>query len=268
MVQHPPVSIPLPTIIPATPPLSPALRGRLANAAQLTPFLLENLASISLPLDALLALDPAWIASHKNKLAVELPRIQFREDGGLDERLERVKALGVTHLVAGNLWAIRRGRERGFTVHGDAFLNIANAVALDAYEQIGLADATLSFELTLDRARQARGSLPTGLLAYGFLPLMATRNPPAGTGKSPDNALVDRLGNRFALLPSGDVTELLNMVPLYLADRLRELGGFDFLTLYFTGESPAECDRILAAYLTGKPTDAPKTRGLYYRQPV
>jgi putative protease len=264
--ERDPVSIPLPAIAPGTPPAIPALRARLAGSAQLTPYLLEKLSMISLPPEAILSLDPAFIAPHRDKLAVELPRIHFREDTGLDERLERVKALGVTHLVAGNLWAIRRGWERGFVVHGDAFLNIANAVALEEYERMGLADATLSFELTLERARQARGSLPTGLLAYGFLPLMATRNPPAGTGRTPDSVLVDRLGNRFALMPSGDVTALLNMVPLYLADRLRELRGFDFLTLYFTKETPVECDRILAAYLTGKPTEEPKTRGLYYRK--
>ena len=70
------------------------------------------------------------------------------------------------------------GRKLGFTVHGEYGLNIASSGCLAEYERLGVQDCLLSFELSLARARAIGGTLPRGLLIYGRLPLMVTRNCP------------------------------------------------------------------------------------------
>jgi putative protease len=79
-------------------------------------------------------------------------------------------------------------------------------------------------------------------------------------------ALTDRKGNNFFVNCGDGVPALYNGVPLYLGDRLDEISGVDFLTLYFTMEEPWECDEILSLYRTGKGVTWNITRGLYYRK--
>ena len=50
-----------------------------------------------------------------------------------------------------------------------------------------------------------------------------------------------------------------------MKNRLDELGGFDFVELRFTTETPADCARILRAYRYGGRCDGPFTRGLLYK---
>ena len=85
---------------------------------------------------------------------------------------------GIGHLSTGNLGGVYLGRKMGFVLHGEFGLNIANAGCLAEYERLGLSDCLLSFELSLARARAIGGTLPRGLLIYGKLPLMVTRNCP------------------------------------------------------------------------------------------
>ena len=64
------------------------------------------------------------------------------------------------------------------------------------------------------------------------------------------------------------MSELYNSVPLWLADRLGELEGLSFLTLWFTRESAAQCEAVVRSYAEGRPmpgAPSEKTRGLYYR---
>lgn len=50
-----------------------------------------------------------------------------------------------------------------------------------------------------------------------------------------------------------------------MADRLGEIKGVDFLTLYFTVEKKEIADAVLDAYRKGKAVKGDYTRGLYYR---
>ena len=76
-------------------------------------------------------------------------------------------------------------------------------------------------------------------------------------------SLTDRKGVTFPLACGSGGTELLNAVPLYLADRLSALPPLDFLYLHFTDETPAAVSRILRDYRTGGGCPAPSyTRGL------
>ena len=205
------------------------------------------------------------------KIAVSLPRVVFGDDLlQLVPKLEECLRLGVRHLSTGNLGGVRLGRELGFIVHGEFGLNIANAGCLQAYEQLGLRDCLLSFELSMARAKGIGGNLPRGLLVYGKLPLMITRNCPIRLGGCKDckgvGTLTDRKKEAFEVrCTERAYSEIFNAKPVYLADRMEELDSFDYGLLYFTGEGPKQVDRILKQYTRLHQPMREITRGLYYR---
>ncbi len=222
------------------------------------------------------------VASGKAKpeqLIVEIPRLLFEGTDAVLEVLRQAKELGVTRAWCGNLGAIDMARNAGLSPVGGYSLNITNSAAVQEYAALGLADTELSFELPVTRARSLGGFLPQGILAYGYLPLMALRNCPIkaaiGCGKCRGyESLTDRKGVRFTVdcgRHDGhprQVSELYNSVPLWLADRLGELEGLSFLTLWFTRESAAQCEAVAQSYAEGRTmpgAPSEKTRGLYYR---
>lgn len=251
----------------------PKLRARL-SAGQLTPELTQRCDELVLPLLEIQAAMERGALTGPEKVIAEIPRFLFTGEDKAADQLRKVRALGVQRALAGNLGAVRLAREAGLAVSGGWSLNLTNALALREAKRIGLSDAELSFELNIRKARELGGILPVGLLAYGFLPLMAFRNCPvkgkSGCGSCGGRGgfLTDRKGVRFSVrCAGGQYSELFNSVALYLADRLDEFQGFDFLTLYFTGETQRECEAAVRAYSGGA---APaflgeRTRGLYYR---
>lgn len=207
-------------------------------------------------------------------LALELPRGLFGLEREAARRLEAARRAGVTHCWAGNLGAVRLGRELGFTVHGGFSLNITNTAALTFYERFGLLDTELSFELTLSQSAKLGGLLPRGLLVYGRQPLMLTRACPAAngprgclnchqTGESP--VLTDRRGVHFPVQCTGACSEVLNSVPLELCDRPDELRWADFGVVRLTCEPETEWGEILRCCFAGEPPAGEWTRGLAYR---
>ena len=209
-------------------------------------------------------------------VAVELPRGLFGIEDSVRRRLELAASAGVTDVWAGNLDGARLASDTGMTVHGGFSLNITNTEALEWYRESGLADAELSFELTLAQASRIGGDFPRGLLLYGRLPLMLCRNCPAKNSGKPctecrEPELTDRRGIRFPVRCYGSCSEVLNSLPLYLGDRLRDVHSVDFGLLRFTTESTGEAQRILLAYRAALNDEAPAepsgsyTRGLYYR---
>lgn len=220
-------------------------------------------------------------------VALELPRGLFSLEPALKKALAAAKGAGVLDVWAGNLGAAALAKEAGMTVHGGFSLNITNSAASAWYHEFGLADSELSFELTLPQAAAVGGDMPRGLVVYGRLPLMLTRNCPAANSprgclhcKTPP-VLTDRKGISFPVQCYGSCSEVLNSVPLYLADRMREVRGQDFGVLRFTTESREESAKILSAYFSALedalspspekpdasifPQKGEFTRGLYYR---
>lgn len=246
----------------------PEFRVRIASAEQFTKTLADAAELMLVPAGELFRLDKKLVRQYAGKIAVELPRITFgqSEAARLESILESAKTDGISRAIAGNLGGIEAPLKLGFKVGGDYSLNITNTLALDGCADIGLCDATLSFELTSKQISKLGGKLSRGILAYGYLPLMATRNCPVGDCASCDGpVLTDRLKNRFPVRCTNRIPEILNCVPLFLADRLDEFSGVDFLTLYFTVEAPEYCEEILRLYQTSGAADFPKTRGLYFR---
>lgn len=209
--------------------------------------------------------------------AVEIPRGMFGMEDSVRGRLELAKSAGITDVWAGNLDSAQLALDVGLQVHGGFSLNITNTEALEWYREFGLQDAELSFELKLSQAEHIGGKMPRGLLLYGRLPLMLCRNCPAANSErgclhcksAPE--MTDRRGIKFPIQCYGACSEVLNSVPLYLADRLREVKNQNFGLLRFSTESPQEAETVLNAYFAavqGKTVRAEEgsyTRGLYYR---
>ena len=129
----------------------------------------------------------------------------------------------------------------------------------------------MSPELTLNRIAKVGGRAKRGIIAYGRLPLMLTRNCPIRNGKTcaectSDSSLTDRMGMKFPVVCKMGASEILNSQPIYMGDRLDEIKNVDFITFYFTTEKREMCEAVLDAYRKGKGVKGNFTRGLYYRE--
>lgn len=247
------------------------LRAAVWEIAQITERMGEVCELISVPLDELLKNKNNLPKEIVPKISVSLPRVVFGDDEKyLAERLTECKHLGIGHLSTGNLGGVYLGRKMGFVLHGEFGLNIANAGCLAEYERLGLSDCLLSFELSLARARAVGGTLPRGLLIYGKLPLMVTRNCPIRLSGCKDckgfGTLTDRKKEVFEVRCTGRrYSEIFNSKPVYLADKMDEVSGIDYGLLSFTSEGAKQVDRILLRYTQTHEPMENITRGLYYR---
>lgn len=191
---------------------------------------------------------------------IELPRALFGREDEVRRRLAE-RPEGVCALLCHNWAAVALARETGLPVHLGFGMNVFNRAAAEAVSAYG-EEITLSLELTTAAARAiGRG----GILVYGRLPLMLTRNCPRG-GKRDcaacDRRLVDRKGETFPLICRDGASEVLNALPLWVED---DTAGFAFTEVRFTDESRAACRAVLEALETGRKPDGRFTRGLSRR---
>jgi len=254
--------VPAKTALPYT-PVSPRYKGgtpyftaRFTTAEQIPethPF-----QRVFLPIDAA---DEDFL---RHGAGVELPRGLFGAEDKLKTRLAHLKAIGVTMALASNLGAYRTAQALGFEMYGDFGLNVFNSESARQF-----ASPLLSFELTLEQANRISAD-DTGIIAYGKLPLMLTRNCPVknriGCGNCrKQGTLTDRKGYKFPVKCSSyPCVEILNPLPLWLGDRLDEIHT-DFVQFYFTDETREEVAAVIQGYREGRKPDYPYTRGLYYR---
>lgn len=252
----------LPLVLPRHAPHDPgthAYRVRAERLAQIPSD--ESVAARILPVSEILA-HPECLAD--STLIAELPALIFPgEEDALLETLRELRERGLSAALAENLGAIEIARAAGLAVHGGHGLNLTNTRALEEAARLGLADATVSFELRMEKIGRLGASLPRGALVYGRLPLMRLRRCPAQSGCATCDGrpkLIDRMGATFPLLCSEKrYTTLLNSVPL----AVRPLPGTDFSTLYFTLESPSQCRAVFEAYKNRALPEGMHTTGLY-----
>jgi len=204
-----------------------------------------------------------------SRLVAEMPR-WIENEAALTELMNKAKSAGVSTLLCGNLSAVALAKELGFKVMGDTGLNIYNPYSLICAEDWGCDSAILSAETTAAEARNMYARIPIGIFAYGRLPLMLLRNCPLRNGRKCADCdgrgyLTDRMGIKFPVRCRMGYSQLLNSAPVYLADRLDEISGVDFLYLYFTDESSEDIERIIGEYTAGGKPPAEFTRGLTFR---
>ncbi len=250
------------------PPARPEIRLRFEQAGQIFEEAWAH--RLILPLDEILA-HPEFLKAGKLPLIGEIPSLVFPSDE--EETIRKLKDLqqmGLRHVLCDNPGAVYLSVRMGFDVHGGSSLNVLNSYGLMACKNMGLSDATLSVESSFAQVRKLKGDLARGVIGYGYLPLMKLRACPARTRTGCGDCkglrtLRDRKGITFTLLcRDRKYSELLNSVPLYVADK--SIPRLDFHTLYFTTEGRESCRDILAMYLDKKTPAFSRTGGLYYRK--
>ncbi len=201
---------------------------------------------------------------------VEIPRGLFGNEAAVRAALHRAAQAGAQFAVCNNVGAVPLAREAGLAPVAGAFCHITNTESLHAAAEDGAQAAVLSFELTFPQMQFALGHGCHGLFAYGRQPLMLLRTCPSAVTQGCRSCgghsyVQDRRGAQFPLHCQNGCSELLNSVPLYLADCLNELPPLSFLYLHFTDESPQRVTEVLQHYRHGGTPPAAFTRGLYKR---
>lgn len=224
---------------------------------------------IILPIDEILN-NKENIHILREKIIAELPELIYpKSEEVVTKKLTELKNMGITRGSAGNVGAIRLLQKSGFDIYGAHGLNITNTQALETYKSIGLKDVTLSFELSEKSIKNLTGTAKRGMYIYGYLPLMLMRACPqkdySGCGNcTGETYLTDRKGINFPILcRSKNYSVLLNSIPMYIGDKI--LPSLDFVTLYFTIETPEQCCEIYEAFIKKESIKGKKTNGPYYR---
>lgn len=237
--------------------------------AETVPDDLDRKYYVSLPLDSDIS-DFVSIASRFDHAGVKFPRVIPLDDHELREKLLAVKKSGVTFGLCATLDSLYLCKSAGIDAVALPTCNIFNSYALEQYSEFGFSSAFVSFELKADQINAMRGSMPRGIVSYGYLPLMLfsvcpVKNELTCADCKGESSLTDRTGASFRVLCSGNYSELLNSRPLWMADRLKELKNIDMQLLYFTTETKYEANDIIHAYENEESPRFEHTRGLYYR---
>ena len=205
------------------------------------------------------------------KIGAEIPPAMFSADEKIAEKLKEMKALGINHVYCSNIGAVYIAKQENMKIHGGFRLNFTNTLDLLWAEKYGFEDTELSLEITLEQARLLGGAIPVGIVSYGYLPLMISRNCP---NKSRNisckqcggmSKMQDRLGKKFILMCDKTATEVLNCVPLKMLDKLDEFKNLSFHTLAFTVENHVESVEKYEDLNSNLLFSKDFTRGLYFR---
>lgn len=240
---------------------------RLQNAQQYSSALCNEtvVLPLSTPADTLKRI----IKSHKGICGIEIPRGVFGDTQWVYTQLQHAKESGIRFIVCGTINGIEMARSCGLPLIGGFGFNITNTDAVNFYADNGLAGLILSPELSFPQMQFAKNAvLPCGLLIYGRLPLMLTRNCPRTAAGGSCNSckgayLVDRRQASFPVICENGCTDVLNSVPTYWGDRLKDIPDYLFQLFYFTTETAQDITNILSLYENGGLPPFAITRGMY-----
>lgn len=209
------------------------------------------------------------IPENIRKISVIVPPRFTMNEKNIEKRLENLCKYGFSKLACNNISYIHTGRKYGFELYGDFGLNISNSYSLKKFSELGLRDSIVSQELKINQINEMADYIPKGITAYGRLPLMLVKNCPVKneTGcKNCTGYLIDRTGRKSPVMCSEEYSEVFNSSPVYMADRMNEISGIDFIVLSFTDENAEETAKIIENYICGnKSCPENITRGLLYR---
>ena len=198
-------------------------------------------------------------------IGAEVPRATYGNEDEVFERLKTLREIGVKDLLAHNIAAVYMGKLLGFTVHAGLGMNIANSYTLKWAKEYGIETALLSVELDIRRIEKMYKSIPVGIIRYGTLPLMITRNAPAGKSCKTDSYLQDRKDEKFPVIARRGYSEIYNCVPVFMPEKEYPMGGEVFSDFLFTVENSVEnMEKILRKMRENRDFER-KTHGLYLR---
>lgn len=204
-------------------------------------------------------------------IGVEIPRGMFGREKQIENALKNVKAVGISDVLCHNIGALYLAKSLEMTLHGGFGLNLVNTYDLLWAQEYGLKSVELSFELTFERINRLGGTIDRGIISYGYLPLMLCRNCPNKSSgidcKTCKNhsMMQDRKGKRFYLKCDGNCTEVLNCVPLFIAEEEISKLSTSFNILRFTVENYVENVENIKDFNGFSMLKDKFTRGLYKR---
>lgn len=244
----------------------PKVYVRFENDRQI-PDSLSGVDAIIFPLEG----DPEKALSMGIPVIADIPR-GITSEAAMLSRLTLFKENGCKKALCGNLAAVKIAQSCDFEIIADSGLNLANSESLNQASLLGVSEAVISCEQPLSDIAKLNTPIPIGIIAYGNIPLMLFRNCPLKNGKTCDKCdkkgvITDRMNTEFPVRCRGGYSELLNSVPIWLADKQSDIVT-DFIVLYFTGETPQRVTEVIFAYKNGSPPTVKHTRGLYYRGTV
>jgi putative protease len=174
---------------------------------------------------------------------IEAPRVCFGNETEVYEKLRRLKEQGAEHLIVHNIGTAYIGRQLGYVLHGGYGLNIVNSRALQWAREYGFADMELSPEIDLRRIEKLKKTIPVGMIRYGYLPLMITRNAPGGISYPScknNDFLQDRKNERFPVIHREGYHEIVNCVPILMPQEEYKAMDGVFNVFHFTVENSVE----------------------------
>ena len=190
----------------------------------------------------------------------------------IEDHIERAARLGAKTALAENVSQLGILRKSGLNVMGGMRLNITNNASARYYMDMGVCSFILSPEMSLPQIRDIRGN--KAAVVYGRIPLMLTEKCVIselcgckGNGCPEHATLTDRTGAGFPVrrADSGEAVsgcgkcrnEILNSVPVYMADRRDQLDRYDVRgwVFLFSDESRQEAERIIKSFAEGEPMD-------------
>lgn len=207
------------------------------------------------------------LCKNKDNLGVELPHGMFGNSKKVEKLLAQCPAETV---LCHTLDAVALAKKYGKKAVASPSMNILNSLSMDKAREMGIGEAIISSECTLDNFSKISSPIPKGITVYGRLPLMLTRNCPVKNGKTCSECkrqshITDRMEIKFPVRCRMGFSEILNSRPVYMADRMREIPPCDILFFNFTVESKAEVEEIINAYNNEEKPKVEFTRGLLYR---
>ena len=204
------------------------------------------------------------------EVAAEVPAAVFSNSEKYVSDLIRLKACGVSLAWVCNLDGVGIAEKADIPFATGFGMNVYNSFSLEEMSRLGAKDCLLSCEIALSRAAHLGGEIPRGIMAYGRIPLMMTRNCPvanklncAECGKN--SVLVDRMGVEFPVRCKNGCSYILNSRPLWLGDKQNDVRNIDYSLLYFTTESKEGAEQVIADFSAKRSANGDFTRGLYYK---
>ncbi len=237
--------------------------ARIDNALQLTSSL-KSLDTLIVPIDINLE-----ELKDYNNIAVELPR-GISNEQYIKDRLIFFKEKGIDTAFCGTLAATELAKEQGFKIVSHFGFNIYSSYTAAYHKDKGAKAVLLSAEILLKDAAKISSDIDKGIISYGRIPLMLTRNCPVKNKINcleckRSGSLTDRKGEKFPVLCRNGYSELYNSKVIWLADKQKEFVNLDFQILYFTTETKEEIESVITAYKNSEPKETDFTRGMYYR---
>lgn len=241
---------------------------RLQTAEQYSDALADE--TVILPLFTPVDILKSIITLHRGALGVEIPRGLFEGTARVEAALENARAAGAVFVLCHTVNGMECAKKSGLSVVGGFGMNVMNGEAAAFYAQNGVSALVVSPELSFAQMRFTQAAAcACGVVTYGRLPLMLTRNCPAkAAGRRCEDCkghalLTDRKQVQFPVTCTNGCSELLNSVPLYWLDKSAQLPRGAFQFLHFTVESAKEVAAVLEQSLCAAPSMQSITRGMY-----